>query len=102
MNVDMQKNGALPFYFIPHPSSLPTAVYFLLHFPFPQRGASGRVRDEDGGRYPPSRPMEPGLSSSWPKPAATIRPARGKIHCTESPQCLLEFPDFRGAEIPVC
>ena len=34
------------------------AVCFLWHFPYP-----GRLRGRNGGRYPPSHPVEPGLSS---------------------------------------
>jgi hypothetical protein len=44
--------------FHPYPASW--AVYFLLHFPCPR---PPRRAASDGGRYPPPRPVEPGLSS---------------------------------------
>src|SRR5437899_482080 len=46
--------------FILHHSSLRMAVFFLLHFPDPYQPLAA---DSDGGRYPPPRPVEPGLSS---------------------------------------
>jgi hypothetical protein len=50
------------------------AVYFLLHFPYPSPPTLARRTASDGGRYPPPRPMEPGLSS--PRSAAGRRSDR--------------------------
>ena len=50
--------------------SLPVAVYFLWHFPFPD--------EPGGGRYPPPPPAESGLSSGVPVqngPPAVTPPA---------------------------
>src|SRR6476659_4462614 len=98
-----------PSSFILHPSSLPQAVSFLLHFPDPQsRAAPEGGTGEGGGRYPSPCPAEPGLSSPA-FAAATVRPARGKaiiplsrfryhndghsIPCTSSGEA---WPSFRS------
>ncbi len=59
-----------------HPYRSRSAVYFLLHFPYPSPFLTRRMAS-DGGRYPPRRPVEPGLSSPCPRQAATVQPTPG-------------------------
>src|SRR5262249_12485262 len=60
---------------------------FCCTFPIPG------VAAWDGGRYPPPRPVEPGLSSPWASQAATVRPTRRRMYYTRRERFMIAFEE---------